>query len=225
MPALPGYIPSKQADLVTWADNFSDLITAAPGTYGLIAADAAAISGVVNTYLTAYALALNNTTRTPVTVAAKDTAQINMLDLVRQYAVTISLNAGVLTADKIAVGVNPRTSTPTPIATPATSPVLSITNALPLQHVLRFRDELASPSVKAKPYGVTQIQIYGQVSPTIIYDPAAIAFKQIATKSPFLVTWDSGDAGKIAYYAARWQTRSGLVGPWSTVQAFTVANG
>lgn len=225
MPALPPYIPTKESDLVTWADNFSDLITASPGTYGLLASDATSIQAVVAPYLTAYATAVNPITRTPVTVAAKDTARINMLDLVRQYAVAISLNAGVLTADKIAVGVNPRTSTPTPIADPTTSPDISITAALPLQHVLRFRDETSSPSVKAKPYGVTQIQIFAQASATPITNPDAITFKQVGTKSPLLVSWDSADVGKQAYYAARWQTRTGKVGPWSTVIAMTIANG
>lgn len=225
MPALPPYIPPRDADLANWADNFSDLATAAPNTYGLITADAVAIAAVVTPFLAAYSTSINPPTRTPVTVTAKDTAKINMLDLVRQYAQLISLNAGVLTSDKIAIGVNPRTSTPTPIAQPTTSPILSIVSALPLQHVLRFRDEESSPSVKAKPYGVTQVQIFAQASVTAIVSQDLIAFKQVATKAPTLISWDPSDAGKTAYYAARWQTRSGLVGPWSPIVNFTIANG
>lgn len=225
MPALPPYIPPRDADLATWADNFSDLITAAPGTYGLLAGDATAIAAVVNPFLAAYTLAVNPSTRTPVTVGDKDDARTAMLALVRQYAVQISLNAGVLTADKIAVGVNPRTSTPSPIADPTTSPVLSIVSAPPLTHVLRYRDEEASPSVKAKPYGVTQLLLYGTASATPITDQDALDFKGAFTKAPSLVEWAPADAGKQAYYAGRWMTRRGLVGPWSAIVNFTIANG
>lgn len=225
MPALPPYIPPKDADLANWAANFSDRITATPGTFGLLAADAVSIATVVTPFLAAYSTAINPSTRTPVTVAAKDSARTNMLDLVRQYAVAVSLNAGVLTSDKIDLGVNPRTSTPTPIADPTTNPIISIVSALPLQHVLRFRDETSSPSVKSKPYGVTQLQLFATASTTPIVDPTLLAFRGVYTKSPALVTWESGDANKVAYFAARWQTRTGKVGPWSPVVNFTVAAG
>lgn len=225
MPALPPYIPPRDSDLATWSDNFSTLATATPGTFGLLAADALVIAGQVTPWLAAYNEAANPSSRTPVAIAAKDDAKIAMLATVRPYAVQISLNAGVLSSDKIAIGVNPRTSTPTPIATPTTNPVIGIVTAYPLQHVLRYRDETSSPTVKSKPYGVTQCQIFGTASATPIVDQDLLDFKQIATKSPALIEWGAGDVGKAAYYAARWQTRSGLVGPWSPIVSFTIANG
>lgn len=227
MPALPPYIPPKDADLANWADNFSDLATASPGTYGLLTADAVAIAAVVTPFLSAYSTAINPSTRTPVTVAAKDVARTNMLDLVRPYAVAISLNAGVLTSDKIAIGVNPRTSTPTPVATPTTSPVLGISAAGNLVHVIRARDEESSPTSKAKPYGVTQMQLWAAAvtiaTPTPTPDETTL--KQIVTKVPTQAFWDSDDAGKKAVYYARWQTRTGLVGPWSSPVDMTIAAG
>ena len=44
MPQLPPYIPARNANLIAWAANFSTLITASPGTYGLLAGDATAIA-------------------------------------------------------------------------------------------------------------------------------------------------------------------------------------
>lgn len=222
MPALPGYIPARDTDLATWSDNFSTRITATPGTFGLLAADAVAIAAVVTPWLTAYSTAVNPSTRTPVTIAAKDDAKIAMLDLVRIYAVQISLNAGVLASDKVDVGVNPRTSTPTPIPTPTTMPVLSIPSAIPYGHVIRYRDELSSPTSKAKPYGTTQLQLYATASTTPIVDPTALLFNKVLTKAPSVIEWDPTDAGKVAYYAARWQTRGGKVGPWSAIVSMTI---
>lgn len=223
MPALPSYIPNKDADLANWSANFSTLITASPGTYGLVSGDATAIAAEQAIWAAAYALAINPATRTPVNVSAKNAARINLLAINRPYAVTVSKNAGVTSSNKIALGVNPNTSVPSPITTPTTAPTIALVSAPPLQHIMRYRDSTASPSVKAKPYGVVQIQIYGMASPTPITSQALLPFLFATTKSPLTITWGSGSIGQQAYYAARWVTRKGLVGPWSTIQAFTIA--
>ena len=223
MPALAPYIPPKDADFNNWLGNFSTLITASPGTYGLTSGDATAIAAQVAAWEAAYALVTSPTTKTKTTVQAKNAEKITVLATVRPYAQNIGLNAGVSSANKIALGVNPRTSTPVPITVPTTYPVLSITQALPLQHVLHYRDQLASPSVKSKPYGVTGLLLYGTASATVITDPSVLIFLGLQTKSPLLQSWPSGDVGQKAYYAARWATRKGLVGPWSPIASFTIA--
>ena len=223
MPALPPYIPPRDADLDPWSANFSTLITATPATYGLTAGDATAIAGVVATWHADYLLITSPSTRTPSAIAAKNAAKIAMLATLRPYAVTISLNAGVSSANKIALGVNPRTSVPLPITTPTTYPVLTIASALALQHVVYYKDQLAAPSVKSKPYGAIAVQIFATASATPIVDPTLLQFKLQATKAPLAVTWPSGARGELAYYAARWVTRTGLVGPYGPIISFTVA--
>jgi hypothetical protein len=224
MPALAPYIPPKDADFAAWLDNFSALITTAPGTYGLTSGDAVVIADVTATWDAAYALVTSPSTKTATTVQAKNVARITALNTVRPYSQTIALNAGVSADAKVALGLNPRTSTPVPITAPTTYPALTIANALPLQHVLRYRDQLASPSVKAKPYGVLQIQLFGLPSATAVTDPTTLQLLQVTTKSPLLQSWPSGDVGMKAYYAAKWVTRKGLVGPWSPIVSFTIAN-
>lgn len=211
------YIPTRDADLQNWADNFSTLLTASPGTYGLIAADASAVASAFLTWSLAYAAAVNPSTRTPVNVNAKDVARIGLLTMVRPYAVQISLNAGVLSADKIAIGVNPRTTGQTPVAAPTSAPILSLIGATFLQHLLRYKDEGAPSTSRAKPANVVQIQLYAAVSATLVSDPNVLPLKTATTKVPITVTWESSDRGKTAYYAARWITRRGLVGPWSDI--------
>lgn len=224
MPALPPYIPPKDGAFNSWITNFSSLITAAPATYGLATGDASAIAAATATWTAAYALVTSPSTKTATTVSAKNTARVNALAIVRPYAVTISLNAGVSSGSKTALGINPRTSTPVPITAPTTYPVLSVVSALPLQHVIRYRDQLASPSVKSKPYGVTQMYLFGTASATAITDPSLLAFLGSQTKSPLTQTWGSATSGQKAYYAARWATRKGLVGPWSPVVSFVIAS-
>ena len=52
---MASYIPSRDAELGQWWTNFSTLISGSPGTYGLVAGDAANIATYVNVFTTALA--------------------------------------------------------------------------------------------------------------------------------------------------------------------------
>ena len=222
MPAVAPYIPSRDADLSNWATNFSSLITATPAAYGLTSIDASNIAGAVSTFTSAYALVTSKSTKTAKTCSDKNTARVGLLGVVRPYAQSIALNAGVASSAKIALGLNPRTSTPQPVTAPVTSPVLTVQSASNLALILRYRDSAASVSVKSKPYGVMSCEVYGLVSATPVTDPSTMFHLASATKSPLTITRPSGDAGKQLYLVARWKTRKGLVSPWSSVINFTV---
>lgn len=222
MPALPPYIPPKDADFSAWLNNFSTLLTATPMAYGLTSANATAVAATTADWNAAYALVTSPATKTAATVSAKDTQRVTSLALTRPFAIQISLNAGVSSSDKTAIGVNPRTSVPVPVTAPTTYPALTVASMLHQVWNMTYRDSLASPSVKAKPYGVVQIQIFGETSSTPITDQNDLPLKTQTTKSPFQLPWASGDVGKTGYVAARYVTRSGLVGPWSPIITATV---
>jgi hypothetical protein len=222
MPALTPYIPPKDAAYAAWLANFAALIAAAPMTYGLTSGDAAAISAANTDFQNAYALVTSPSTKTKDTVQAKNIARVSSLNTARPYGVTISLNPGVTASNKVALGLNPRTSTPAPVTTPTTYPILTIPSAMALNLIVRYRDELTSPSVKSKPYGVTQMQLYASTSGTPITDPTLLAFQGVRTKSPTQLAFQSAQKGLVAYIAGRWQTRTGLVGPWSAIINFVV---
>lgn len=222
MPALPSYIPARNANFVAWAANFSGLISAAPATYGLTTGDATAITAEYTALNAAYALITSASTKTAATVSAFNTAKITALALFRPYAQAISNNAGVTSANKIAVGVNPKTSVPTPITTPTTTPVLTAQSASTAGIIVRYRDSTASPSVKSKPYGVIGTLIYAKASLTPITDPTLLSFEGTQTKSPFTLSMPA-TAGMVIYMAARWTTKKGLLGPWSPIISYVSA--
>lgn len=222
MPALPPYLPAADAKFNNWIQNFSTLISASPASYGLTAGDASNIASAAAAWASAYAMVTSPTTKTAHTVSAKNTARVNAHAVVRPYAQNISLNAGVSSSNKIAVGVNPRTSTPAPITPPTSSPVLTVQSAANLSLILRARDSAASPSVKAKPYGVTRAQVHFVVSATPVTDPALLTEVSSQTKTPFVLNFNAADAGKQVYVAARWATRTGAFSPWSPMVNFTV---
>ena len=225
MPALPPYIPAKDESLNSWLANFSTLISASPASYGLASSDATAIAAAVTAFSNAYALVTSPTTKTATTVSAKNSEKVNVLGTVRPYAQQIALNAGVSSSAKIALGLNPRTSTPSPITPPTSNPVLAVQSGSNLSLVLRYRDSAASVSVKAKPYGVLAMRLSGLVSATPVTDPTTLMFMTNATKSPFQLTFASASGGKQVYLGGQWVTRTGGVSPWSPIISFTVPAG
>lgn len=222
MPQLPPYVPARNANFIAWLANFSTLITAAPATYGLASGDATTIAAINTSLAADYALITSPATKTKTTVQAYNSAKAGDLPTVRGYAQMIANNAGVSASNKTAVGVNPRTSTPTPITAPTTSPVLTAQSASTGGIILRYRDATASPSVKAKPYGAIGVQLWAMSSATPVTDPSLLDFQLNATKSPLTLSMP-GTAGHTIYIAARWQTRTGLVGPWSSIISYVSA--
>lgn len=222
MPAVAPYIPNSDASYNSWLINFATLIAANPLTYGLTAGDATTINTAEAAWVAAYALVTSPATKTATTVQAKNIERVSSLNVVRPYAQTISLNPGVSSSNKIALGLNPRTSTPAPIAEPTTTPALTIISAAVLSHIIAYRDSTSSPSVKSKPFGVIQMYLYGTASATPITDVTKLGFLGGKTKSPFTQTWPSGSSGMTAYYAARWATRTAKLGPWSAIIPYII---
>ena len=222
MTALAPYIPPRDANLDNWLANFSSLITDDPSPYGLTPADAVNIAAPVAAWHAAYELVTSPATKTATTVSAKYVARINVLAIVRPYAQQIGLNPGVSSDSKIELGLNPRTSTPSPITPPTSNPVLVLQSCSALSAIVRYRDSAASVSTKAKPYGAIHCQVVGEASVSAITDASTLAFRANATKSPLVLTFSSGDVGKQFYCAARWALRTGGFSPWSPIISFTV---
>jgi hypothetical protein len=222
MPALPPYIPTKDANLANWLTNFTTLITATPSAFGLTPTDAANIDASVALFSNAYAPITSPSTKTAQAVSNKNTAKVTTLAQIRPYAQNISLNPGVSSANKIAVGVNPRTSTPSPITPPVSTPILLLQSLQNLAATLRYRDSASSPSVKGKPYGVKQCRIFGMVSATSVTNPASMPLVATATKSPFVLGFPSAEAGMQFYCAAVWAIQTGGTSPWSPIINFTI---
>lgn len=208
------YIPAKDADFANWSTNFSNVITANPSAYGLVAADATAIAAANSAFQTAYALALNPATRTSVTIANKDVQKASTLITERTYAQIIQNNAGVSDANKAAAGLTIRKTSRTPIPTPGTTPILGLIGGTPGVITLNFKDT-TTPTSKAKPFGATLLEMYAQYPGTNTADIDLATFVGYNTKSPFAYDVPTGKKGLGVTFWGRWGTRTGKVGPFS----------
>lgn len=216
------YIPAKDADFLAWLDNFDDLTAINFAAYGLTGGEAATITTQRTNYDAAFLAATNPATRTPVTVATKDTTKATALATVRPLAQKIRNNPAVSDPDRVALGLTVPDTSPSPIPAPITFPLLDLLRATPGQHWLQYRDS-DTPTAKAKPFGALGMELWQVIGVAPGVDPDLASYIGTVTKSPLSVTLNVADVGKYATYWARWITRRGLVGPWSSPVSLTVA--
>lgn len=202
------YIPDKDADFANWLTNFSALLTASPGTYGLTAGDAVAVAAARTAFQAAYSLAINPSTRTPATVAAKDSQRGLATATVRPYAVRISNNSGVSNLNKVSIGVTVKSTPPSPIPAPTQAPLLSLIKVAAGKVTMGYKNP--STLGKAKPYGVTGVNVWFTQDDTnfVVSFPDA-EFDGVRTKTPFTLEFFPGDIGKKIVVWVAYVTRSG----------------
>jgi len=70
-----------------------------------------------------------------------------------------------------------------------------------------------------------QLLLFVAIDDEPVADPGNALFAGAFTKQPFQIAFEPDNAGKTATYFARWQTRTGLVGPWSLPVAMQIAFG
>src|SRR4051812_14277803 len=113
------WIKSKEAELVTQAQDVSTKITDTPVAYGLVAGDATALATDVTNWVNKYNLATAPTARTKGTVEEKNFAKDTLVARMRSYGRRINAKPAVSNALKVGLGLNLRDSSPTPQARPS----------------------------------------------------------------------------------------------------------
>ena len=221
----PPYFPSKLADQLAWFQNFSSLITTAPATYGLVAGDATAIAAVVTPLQAAYDAANDPTTRTAVTVAARNTAFATARGVCFPYATTVSADGSVNPSDKTALGVTNRSTVRTIVPTPTARPVLNHASSQALSAVVAATNS-ETPGKKGAPLGCTT-EVFLSIGTVAATDPTQCNYIGKRTKWPTTLSFDAGDVGKIATVTARYTKRNGTAGqeaagPYADLISFTI---
>ncbi len=219
------FLPARDEDFNAWAVNFSALVAAAPVAYGLLAADATALAGLVTAFTAALTAATNPGTRTAVTVASKETARVALSADIRSLVRRIQAVATVTAAQKTALGISVIQGIYSLVPAPATSPLLNIVAVTPRQHAIRVVDE-TTPTRRARPFNAAGAEVYAFIGAAGVTPPADLEhweFKGMATRSDYIVQYNADDAGKQATIVTRWYNRRGQTGPVSNPISGTIA--
>ena len=94
--------------------------------------------------------------------------------------------------------------------------------------MIRFRgsfakySDVATPTRKARPYGVRGCEVYVAIADNPPHDPEEYRFVAFSTRTPELLKFKADDGGKNANVLLRWVNTKGEVGPWSQVISATI---
>jgi len=218
-------IPLRDAEFDAFLFNWKTTLTATPTVFGMVSADATAISNAYTAWHNAWVLASNLLTRTRANVANKDAQKILALSLLREQYTIIKANPAVTDANKVSIGIRVNDPVPTPVPAPTTHPLLAALASGPLQQLINMVD-VTTPTTRAKPAGVVGALVVRGVraGSAPILEPESCTLLGFYTRTPFYVTeFGPTDAGKTADYYARWTNAKGEEGPWSPVASAVIA--
>jgi hypothetical protein len=157
---MRGTLPTTDAGLLLWAQNFYSVANPSPTTFGLTAAVLTAFNTALTTYSTALA-ACDPGQRSKASVAAKNTARAALVTQCRSLINLVDANLSVTNAQKIELGIKVR-GTPAPIPAPAYSPTLKVESVDKWTVWVKLSDAEDSGK-RGKPDGVFGAAVYSYV--------------------------------------------------------------
>lgn len=210
------FIPDREADLVTWSTNFDTLITAAPTTYGLTAAQATAYATKHSAFVAAYQTASDPATRSPSNIVAKDTAKLALVAEARMLARIVQATPSVTAQQKSDLGLTVRDAEPSPIPPPAVAPGIVIVSVS--GHTVRVRlQDVSAPTNRGKPAGVSGATVLSYVGDAPPADAGDWKFEGNTGRTVFDVEFPPAvAAGSKVWLTAFWFNPRKQSGPAAT---------
>ena len=155
-------IPTKDSLCVPWMQNFSTRLTASPATWGQTALIATAVAAAVDAYVQAYEAleqARADGTRSKASTAAKDSARLAALELIRPIYMGVQASYSISDENKILLGVKVPDRTRTPEPSPTTQVILTQVRMVNRTATFSLRDS-GSESSRARPFGARGASVF-----------------------------------------------------------------
>jgi hypothetical protein len=213
------YLPSRDADLLGFAENFSTKIAAAPTSFGLTALQATAFATLYDNFADAMRTLQDPTTKSPPFVATKNTAKqalINGPGGIRQLVALVQAHPGITPTQLIDLRLTVRDVEPTPVPPPSSAPTVTVLNNAGRQVTLRVYDA-KEENRRGKPEGITGATVFTYVGEEPPANITLWQFNQSTTK-PNRVTImfpESVPDGAKVWIAAFWYNPTAQSGPLS----------
>jgi hypothetical protein len=224
MSHVNGYLPTREADLLTWSGNFDTLINLTPTDYGLTAGQATDYRALHTAFTDAYAVA-NGPERGPAATQTKNTAKHALIAEARKLVRIIQAFPGTTNTMRVQLKITVPDVEPTPVPVPSTAPVLSIVRTINRVVTVRLRDS-ENPDRRGKPHGVSGASIFMYIGENPPADPLQWSFllstARPAMNIPFASTVPGGSK---VWLCAFWFNPRKQSGPASTAVSTIISEG
>jgi hypothetical protein len=210
---MPDFLPSRDAELVTWSTNFNTRVSAAPTTYGLTAGQATAYDALHDAFVAAYNTASADATNSTANVIAKDDARANLKANARTLARIVQANPSVTNVQRSELGLTVRDAEPSPIPPPAAAPGLDVVSVSGNTVRVRLHDTL-NPARRGRPDGVAGAAVFSYVGATAPSEAAGWTFEGNTVKTTVNVMFPAATApGAKVWFTAFWFNAKAQSGP------------
>lgn len=215
---MADYLPSREADLLGFAQNLSTKLSATPTAYGITAAQATAFDALFDGFRNAYFALQDPTTKSPPFVAAKNAAKEAMIENangIRALVALIQAHPGITDEQLIDLRLTVRDREPTPVPPPAFAPEIDVFP--PVVRTVRFRlHNEATIGRRGKPDGAIGATVFSYVGemPPPLGDVSAWKFEMNTGKTTAEITFPwTVPAGSTVWITATWYNRRGEQSP------------
>lgn len=217
------FIPHREAELVTFTANMAARLSAQPADYGITPALADEYSTAHDNWALQYERAQAPETRSPVAIAAKNTAKKIIIEQTRKIAKIVRATPGMDDQRLIELGLRPHKTEPTRIVRPHSAPEIDIQERRG-NHVLARLHSEEGP--RHKPQGVAAAFVYTHVGPTAPVRIQDWTFAGSYTRSLVDLAFDPTlPAGTTVWITACWVNPRGETGPGATAVSTVLAGG
>jgi hypothetical protein len=213
------YLPSKDSELVVWGDNFASQIASHYTEWEIPTQDLTDLQASLDLFKSLHDQA-DSPAKNKIIVAEKNAARKAFKEKVRGLVNFRLKNPVITNAQRVALGLRVRDTTPSKIPVPTTRPELDV-DVLDVRRLrLRFHD--MGSSNNARPYGVNGAVVAYAVRDTPPSSPNDLTRTVLATRTPFTLEFTEEERGKTVYFAICWQNERGERGPWSEIESAIV---
>jgi hypothetical protein len=210
---MASFLPSSDASLLRWAENFYAVANLSPGPtgYGLSAGQMTAFNTLVTSYQTSLA-ACDPGVRSKAAVFTKNQAKAALIVDARLLAKVVQGTAAVTDAQKATLGLNVR-AMPQPVPVPADAPSIDVMSVDSRTVSIRLHSSTVAGKRK-RPAGVKGAAVFSYVGATAPTDPSAYAFQGNTSLTNFNVTFpDTVMPGSVVWITAMWFNTRAQSGP------------
>ena len=215
------FFPRQHAALGPWFNQLAAACAAHKTVLNLSDPKVAALQGAGTTWGNDYSAFLNAQAALNAAAESMRSSRDACVSLAREITRLTQANQAATAELKREMGLPVHDTRPPRAPAPATCPVLTVDTSQRLQHTLKWRDE-ATPRSRAKPKGVTEAQLWSKIGGAAPVDPSECRFMGASSQSSLVLDYAGADAGKPAYYLARWKNAHNECGPWSETVIATI---
>ena len=161
--AANNFPPPREADLVTWTQNFDLKINAMLMTVGISGAQATNYHLLSAAFIAAYNVSSAPLTHSPANVSLKDASKHVLILNLRQLAGIVQTFPGMTNAVRIQLGL-PQRYMPAPVPAPSTAPMIEVKKVSGRTASLRLID-VANPTKRGRPANASGASVFSYIAP------------------------------------------------------------